>query len=94
MTGTLAAPPVAVVGLGQLGGSLAAALVAAGRTVSGWDIEPAAREYGLGFLPLREERYDFVIPKSRLDRPAVRMFAELLRDPATRRGLEERGFRP
>jgi prephenate dehydrogenase len=40
----LAAPPVAVVGLGQLGGSLAAALVGAGRTVSGWDVDPAARE--------------------------------------------------
>jgi prephenate dehydrogenase len=41
---TLAAPPVAVVGLGQLGGSLAAALVAAGREVRGWDVDPAARE--------------------------------------------------
>jgi len=37
-------PPVAVVGLGQLGGSLAAALVDAGREVSGWDVDPAARE--------------------------------------------------
>src|SRR5438270_835956 len=32
------------VGLGQLGGSLAAALVTAGRTVSGWDVDPAARD--------------------------------------------------
>ncbi|WP_456557249.1 prephenate dehydrogenase/arogenate dehydrogenase family protein [Blastococcus sp. SYSU D00922] len=38
------APPVAVVGLGQLGGSLAAALVEAGRPVQGWDIDPAARD--------------------------------------------------
>ncbi len=37
-------PPVGVVGLGQLGGSLAAALVAAGRPVSGWDVDPAARD--------------------------------------------------
>ena len=37
-------PPVAVVGLGQLGGSLAAALAAAGRPVSGWDVDPAARD--------------------------------------------------
>jgi prephenate dehydrogenase len=44
MTSTLDTPPVAVVGLGQLGGSLAAALVGAGRTVSGWDIDPAARD--------------------------------------------------
>jgi prephenate dehydrogenase len=41
---TMPAPPVAVVGLGQLGGSLAAALVAAGREVSGWDVDPAARD--------------------------------------------------
>jgi prephenate dehydrogenase len=41
---TLPAPPVAVVGLGQLGGSLAAALVAAGRPVTGWDVDPAARD--------------------------------------------------
>ncbi|RBY78375.1 prephenate dehydrogenase/arogenate dehydrogenase family protein [Geodermatophilus sp. TF02-6] len=41
---TAPAPPVGVVGLGQLGGSLAAALVAAGRAVAGWDVDPAARE--------------------------------------------------
>ncbi|WP_336030395.1 prephenate dehydrogenase/arogenate dehydrogenase family protein [Geodermatophilus sp. FMUSA9-8] len=41
---TMEAPPVGVVGLGQLGGSLAAALVAAGREVRGWDVDPAARE--------------------------------------------------
>jgi prephenate dehydrogenase len=38
------APPVGVVGLGQLGGSLAAALAAAGRPVQGWDVDPAARD--------------------------------------------------
>src|SRR3954452_3116774 len=41
---TMPAPPVGVVGLGQLGGSLAAALLAGGRPVSGWDVERAARE--------------------------------------------------
>lgn len=41
---TMPVPPVAVVGLGQLGGSLAAALVAAGRQVSGWDVDPDARD--------------------------------------------------
>jgi prephenate dehydrogenase len=37
-------PPVGVVGLGQLGGSLAAALAGTGREVRGWDADPAARE--------------------------------------------------
>jgi prephenate dehydrogenase len=41
---TMPVPPVGVVGLGQLGGSLAAALVEAGREVSGWDVDPVARE--------------------------------------------------
>lgn len=41
---TMPVPPVGVVGLGQLGGSLAAALAAAGREVSGWDVDPAARD--------------------------------------------------
>jgi prephenate dehydrogenase len=40
---TMPAPPVSVVGLGQLGGSLAAALAAAGRPVAGWDVDPDAR---------------------------------------------------
>jgi prephenate dehydrogenase len=41
---TMPAPPVSVVGLGQLGGSLAAALAGSGRPVSGWDVDPAARD--------------------------------------------------
>jgi prephenate dehydrogenase len=41
---TLPVPPVSVVGLGQLGGSLAAALVAAGRPVTGWDVDAGARD--------------------------------------------------
>ncbi len=41
---TMPAPPVSIVGLGQLGGSLAAALLAAGREVSGWDVDPVARD--------------------------------------------------
>jgi prephenate dehydrogenase len=41
---TMPVPPVSVVGLGQLGGSLAAALAAAGRPVTGWDVDEAARD--------------------------------------------------
>jgi len=48
---TMPVPPVSVVGLGQLGGSLAAALAVAGRPVSGWDVDPQARaaaeQYGV-----------------------------------------------
>ena len=37
-----------------------AAAVAQGRADWGVAIETVARQYGLGFLPLQEERYDFV----------------------------------
>jgi putative molybdopterin biosynthesis protein len=69
-----------------------AAAVVQGRADWGVAIAPVARAAGLGFLPLRAEQYDFVVPKARRDRPAVRAFAELLADPATRRALAERGF--
>ncbi|RBY87323.1 prephenate dehydrogenase/arogenate dehydrogenase family protein [Blastococcus sp. TF02A-26] len=45
---TMPVPPVGVVGLGQLGGSFAAALVEAGREVTGWDVDPAARDAAAG----------------------------------------------
>ncbi len=39
---------------------------------------------GLAFLPLEEERYDFVVPDDRWDRPAVTAFRRLLADTAVR----------
>ncbi len=56
-------------------------------------IETVARDYGLGFIPLQEERYDFVVPAARLQRPPVQMFQALLEEPAIRRHLAELGFR-
>jgi len=53
----------------------------------------AAREYGLGFIPVRDEQYDFVTPTTRRDRPAVAAFRELLAEPETRGALETLGFR-
>ncbi len=69
------------------------AAVAQGRADWGVAIEPVAQVAELGFLPLRQERYDFVVPKARRDRPAVRAFVALLADPAIRRELHRRGFR-
>jgi putative molybdopterin biosynthesis protein len=46
---------------------------------------------GLGFLPVRRERYDFVVPVNRLERPAVRAFVELLHEPAMRERLHQIG---
>jgi putative molybdopterin biosynthesis protein len=71
-----------------------AAAVAQGRADWGIAIEPVARDAGLGFIPLREEEFDFAIPIARRDRPAVRSFVELLADPATRELLKSHGFQP
>lgn len=69
-----------------------AAAVAQGRADWGLAIESVARARGLGFAPYQEERYDFVVPKARKDRPAVQAFAALLGEPAARRKLREMGF--
>ena len=70
-----------------------AAAVAQSRADWGVAIEWVARSGGLGFLPLEDEQYDFVAPKSRRDRPAVRAFRELLSEPAIREQLAAMGFR-
>ncbi len=71
-----------------------AAAVAQSRADWGIAIETVARDAGLGFIPLREEEFDFAIPTARLDRPAVREFLQLVLEAATRRLLERCGFRP
>ncbi len=69
-----------------------AAAVAQGRADWGVAIDTVARMYGLDFIPLKQEHYDFVIPASRWDRPAVRQFRDLLADESMRRRLSELGF--
>jgi putative molybdopterin biosynthesis protein len=71
-----------------------AVAVAQDRADWGMAIDTVARQYGLGFLPVQPERYDFVIPASRADRPAVRRFVGLLRGETGRRLLRELGFDP
>jgi putative molybdopterin biosynthesis protein len=56
-------------------------------------IEHIARRAGLAFVPLADEQYDFVIPKSRADRPAVRRFCELLNNPQVTSSLSALGMR-
>ncbi len=70
-----------------------AVAVAQERADWGVAIETVASFYGLGFLPLQEERYDFVIPATRFERPAVRRFRQLLADPVVIEELKRIGFR-
>lgn len=70
-----------------------AVAVAQGRADWGLAIDTVAREYGLGFIPVQEERYDFVVPRARLQRPAVQAFIRLLQSDTARQALGELGFR-
>jgi len=68
------------------------AAVAQGRADWGVAIETVARQAGLAFVPLREERYDFLVPVSRFDRPAVDHFVKLLRSVEGLQTLRRLGF--
>jgi len=70
-----------------------AAAVAQARADWGVAIESAARQQQLGFLPLADEQFDFVIPRSRSQKPVIRAVRELLQDSKVRNRLHELGFR-
>ncbi len=58
----------------------------------GVTLDTIARRAGLGFLPVQEERYDFVVPKLRANRPGVVAFTRLLKEPVTRDALAHLGM--
>jgi len=70
-----------------------ATAISQGRADWGVAIDTVAREYALSFLPVQEEHYDFIVPKKRLDRPAVQAFRKLLSKEDVCRKLESMGFR-
>jgi putative molybdopterin biosynthesis protein len=69
-----------------------AAAVRQGRADWGLAIRGVAEQADLGFLPLTEERYDFVVPKSRLESPPIRDLKLLLAEERVRRELAEMGL--
>ncbi len=69
-----------------------AAAVQQRRADWGVAIKTVADQYGLAFIPLQPERFDFAVPTARLERPAVRMFREILDDPSVRERLRALGF--
>jgi putative molybdopterin biosynthesis protein len=71
-----------------------AAAVAQGRADWGIAIETVARQYGLGFLPIAPEHYDFLLVEARRARPAVQAFLATLREPAVRARIRALGMRP
>jgi putative molybdopterin biosynthesis protein len=70
-----------------------AAAVVQGRADWGVTLDTVARSAGLGFIPVQHEQYDFVTPKARADRVAVKAFRILLGTRATRDALARLGMR-
>ena len=73
-------------------GHLAAASeVRAGRTDCCIATRSAARAFGLGFIPLLTERYDFAIQRKHLDLPAIQTLLNTLNRAGFRRELDHAG---
>ncbi|HET7911890.1 MAG TPA: molybdopterin biosynthesis protein [Pseudolabrys sp.] len=71
-----------------------AAAIAQGRADWGLAIEPVAKLYGLGFLPVAPEHYDFLVADARRSHPAVQTFIDVLRDQETRERIRALGMQP
>ncbi|MEP7351681.1 MAG: molybdopterin biosynthesis protein, partial [Acidobacteriota bacterium] len=71
-----------------------AAAVSQGRADWGMTLETIATREGLGFLPFQAEQYDFIVPRSRADRPGVVAFRKLMDQPVTKEALMRLGMRP
>ncbi|MDI3469769.1 MAG: Molybdopterin molybdenumtransferase / Periplasmic molybdate-binding domain [Pseudolabrys sp.] len=71
-----------------------AVAVAQQRADWGVGIAPVARLYGLGFIPVAPEHYDFLVVESRAGRPAVQAFLAVLHDEATRARIAALGMTP
>jgi putative molybdopterin biosynthesis protein len=70
-----------------------AAAISQGRADWGVTLDTIASNAGLGFLPVQEERYDFVIPRMRASRRGVVAFKRLLGEPLTREALARLGMK-
>jgi len=68
-----------------------AAAIASGTADCGMGIYSAARTYGLDFLHLWDEQYDFLVSASAADDPRLLKFIEVLRSDEFRRRLELMG---
>jgi putative molybdopterin biosynthesis protein len=70
-----------------------AAAIAQGRADWGVAIASVAKLYGLAFLPIAPEHYDFLVLDRRRARPAVQAFLAALAESAVRRRITALGMR-
>jgi putative molybdopterin biosynthesis protein len=71
-----------------------AAAVAQGRADWGVAISYVADAYGLGFMPLTEEHFDFIIPKARRERAPIVAFLQACKSAEVQSALTKMGFVP
>jgi len=67
-----------------------AVAVLMGKADVGLGIKTVADYYGLDFIPVRPEEYDFVIRKDRLEKREVRMFLDALKSDEFKQEVEKR----
>ena len=67
-----------------------AVAVLMGKADVGLGIRTVAERYGLDFIPIRPEEYDFIVRKDRLEKESVKMFLDVLRSEEFGRELERR----
>jgi len=61
--------------------------IAEGLADTGLGLEGAARPYGLGFIPLTQERYDLVIPAQHFDSPPMQALIRWIGSAAARQAI-------
>ena len=71
-----------------------AAAIAQSRADWGLAIEPVAKMYGLGFLPVAPEQYDFLVAQKPRAHTAVAAFLAALKDEGTRARIRALGMEP
>jgi len=70
-----------------------AAAISQNRADWGIAIRSVAEDLGLGFYPIQDEEYDFILPKNRLERPEVALFLSLLQETDIQNTLAKFGLR-
>ncbi len=70
-----------------------ASAILSGKADAGVGIKTVADQNGLDFIPLRDEEYDFVVQKSRADKPAIKAFLDVLRSSEFKSRLKTLGYR-
>ncbi len=72
-----------------------ASAIARGDADVGFTIKLVAEGYGLNFIPITWEHFDFVVPQDRLEKSSIRAFIRMLRSSKFRSHIERLpGYKP